>query len=386
MAHPFWDKYIEFEERLEDYDRVFAILTRIIHIPMHQYARYTERFRQLSQSRLVTDLVPSETIAQFRAEITMEGGPGSKSETDVERELRQRIENRHTEIFQKTQTETTKRWTYEQEMKRPYFHVTDLDDSQLANWRKYLDFEEKEGDRERIVFLYERCLVTAAYYEEFWLRYVRWMLGQFQKNEEVRHMYMRACLFLPIARPAMRLQWALFEEKEGRIAIAHAIYDAILAASPGLIEAIVAWANSQRRQYGLDNAVDLFKSFVNDGSAEPTARISVLTEWASLLWKVKGSPEEARQVYMDSHPAFAAHKSYWDSFLAFEMDQPAVDQNGDAGLERVKTVFEEIRKKTSLDADAVREIAEQYQRYLLARGGKDAAKEYLSLEREINHP
>lgn len=42
-SHMFWDLYIEFEERAEQWDRVYAILERLTHIPMHQYARYYEK-------------------------------------------------------------------------------------------------------------------------------------------------------------------------------------------------------------------------------------------------------------------------------------------------------------------------------------------------------
>ncbi|MBE7180685.1 MAG: hypothetical protein INR71_05655, partial [Terriglobus roseus] len=173
LAHPFWDKYLEFEERLEAQQQIFAILARIIHIPMHQYARYFERFRALAASRPLVELVPANLLAQYRAE-WQASNPAGRSEAEMERDLRARIDGYYLEIFQKTQAETTKRWTYEQEIKRPYFHVTELDEPQLANWRKYLDFEEVEGDYQRIVFLYERCLVAAAYYDEFWLRYSRW--------------------------------------------------------------------------------------------------------------------------------------------------------------------------------------------------------------------
>jgi hypothetical protein len=30
LAHPFWDKYLEFEERLEAPEKIFAILDRVI--------------------------------------------------------------------------------------------------------------------------------------------------------------------------------------------------------------------------------------------------------------------------------------------------------------------------------------------------------------------
>ncbi len=128
------------------------------------------------------------------------------SELEVDREIRAKVDAMYYEVFQRTQDETTKRWTYESEVKRPYFHVTELENSQIANWRKYLDFEEAEGDFARIVFLYERCLVTAALYDEFWIRYARWMSAQPGKDEEVRHIYMRAAtLFVPVSRPGRKI-------------------------------------------------------------------------------------------------------------------------------------------------------------------------------------
>ena len=39
---------------------------------------------------------------------------------------------------------------FENAIRRPYFHVRLLDDAQLANWHKYLDFVEKEGGVEKV--------------------------------------------------------------------------------------------------------------------------------------------------------------------------------------------------------------------------------------------
>lgn len=56
------------------------------------------------------------------------------------------------------------------QIKRPYFHVKPLERCQLKNWQEYLDFEIEQGDQERIITLFERCLIACALYEEFWLR------------------------------------------------------------------------------------------------------------------------------------------------------------------------------------------------------------------------
>jgi len=107
LAHPFWDKYLEFEDRLEAQDRIFAILDRVVKIPMHQYARYFERFRQMAHTRPLMELVPAETLAQFRAEVesdnnTFQSGP--KGPLEIEREVRTKIDNYHLEFFTRTQT------------------------------------------------------------------------------------------------------------------------------------------------------------------------------------------------------------------------------------------------------------------------------------------
>jgi pre-mRNA-processing factor 39 len=384
MAHPFWDKYIEFEERLEKQENIFAILDRNIHIPMHQYARYFERYRQMAQLRPVEELLPAEILAQFRTEVE-QTLPKSRTEVEIERELRTRIDSFHLEIFHSTQTETTKRWTYEQEIKRPYFHVTELDESQLINWRKYLDFEEVEGNYVRTVFLYERCLVSCAHYDEFWLRYARWMYAQANKEEEVRNIYMRAsCVFVPISRPTVRLNWAYFEEISGRVDVAQAIHEAILVSSPGHLETIVSWANVQRRQFGLDAAIGVFKAQIDSPTCDLTTKGEMVAEWAYLLWKIKGSVEEARQVFQKNSHWYMNVPAFWIKYFAFEVEQPTSAETEPAQYELIKRVMDDIRIKGQLPPGTVKDIAHTYMVYLLERGTKDAVKEFLELDKEVN--
>lgn len=352
---------------------------------MHQYARYFERFRRLAQSRPIPELCPPEYLAQFRAEVDAEAAQNPKSESEIEKDLRTRIDHYHLEIFQRCQNETKERWTYEQEIKRPYFHVTELDDAQLNNWRKYLDFEEAQGEYQRIVFLYERCLVAAAYYDEFWLRYARWMLRQKDKSQEVRSIYQRAsCLYAPIARPEVRLQYANFEEMMDRVDVAHAIYEAMLMTVPGQVDTIIAWANSIRRNSGLDAAVELYKSQISSDSCDAATKATLTCELARLLWKVKGSPEEARQVFEQNQDNFLDSQLLWNRFLVFEFEQPSSEDNITAHQARVKQVYNGMRQKSQLPVEAMKELSHMYMAYLLERGTKEAAKEYMLLDSEIN--
>lgn len=382
LAHPFWDEYIKFEERIEATDKIFFILDRVIHIPMHQYARYFERYRRMAQSRPVSDLISTDILEQFRSEINRDG---MSAEHEVERELRARIDTFHLEIFQRTQTETTKRWKYESEVKRPYFHVTELDESQLSNWRKYLDFEEVEGNFLRIVFLYERCLVTCAMYDEFWLRYARWMHAQPGKEEDVRIIYQKASmLYTPICRPATRLQYAMFEESCGRVELAKDIHRCILMSMPGHIETIIALANLSRRHGGLDAAIDVYKSQIDSNECDLHAKAALVAEWARLLWKVKGSVSEARQVFEANHHWYLDSRKFWITWLFFELEQPTSAESESTQYQRIKHVHETIRKTTHLPPATIKDLSHYYLVYLQERGNADAAKEYMEVDRQVN--
>ena len=395
LAHPFWDKYLEFEERLEAQDKIFAILDRVVHIPMHQYARYFERYRHLATHRPLQELMPSDMLTQFRSEIEQEG-PASvqagsqqikaeRGELEIEREIRTRIDNFYLEIFSRTQTETTKRWTYESEIKRPYFHVTELDEGQLVNWRKYLDFEEVEGDYTRASFLYERCLVTCAYYDEFWLRYARWMLAQPGKEEEVRNIYQRASMFYaPISRPAVRLQYAYFEEMCDAVEKAKQIHEAILDRLPGHTETIISLANLSRRHGGLDAAIGVYKTYIDLTHCDLYAKAALVAEWARLLWKIKGSVDEARQVFQKNQHWYLDSRAFWINYLNFELEQPTSAETEPTQYKRIKQVYDDIRRKSHLPPLTVKDLSHYYMVYLLERGTKEAAKEYMTVDREVN--
>lgn len=357
---------------------------------MHQYARYFERYRQLAQTRPVTELAPPELLGQFRAEIEAASAqvpPGAKAEAEVERDLRLRLDTYHLECFSKTQTETTKRWTYESEIKRPYFHVTELDEGQLSNWRRYLDFEESEGVYDRILFLYERCLVTCAHYDEFWQRYARWMSAQPGKEEEVRNVYQRACcLYVPIANPATRLQYAYFEEMAGRVDVAKDIHEAILLHLPNHIETVVSLANTCRRQGGLEAAIEVYKNQLDSPQGELATKAALVAEWARLLWKIKGAPDEARHVFQTNQQYYLDSQAFWTSYLAFELEQPTSASTEPVQYERIKQVIEDIRTKSTLIPETVKALVQTYMAYLLDRGTNDAAREYMTLDREVHGP
>lgn len=118
-------------------------------------------------------------------------------------------------------------------IKRPYFHVKPLERLQLKNWRDYLDFEISQGDPRRIEFLFERCVISCALYEDFWSKVVLFRNHLFKIShflslfcqyckyaessipERVSAIYRRACTIHLQQKPNIHLAWAAFEEKNG---------------------------------------------------------------------------------------------------------------------------------------------------------------------------
>ena len=384
LSHPFWDKYIEFEERLDDKDHIFDILTKVIRLPLHQYSRYFERYNNMSKEQPIEKLASANVIASLRSEIEQTVGANP---ADVEREMRTRLEAMHWEIFTGTQTEVTKRWTYESVIKRPYYHVTELDDEQLTNWGKYLDYEEGEGDYGRIKFLYERCLVTAANYDEIWFRYARWLAAQEGKHEEVRNVYQRASsIFVAIAKPAIRLQYANFEESQGRFDVAVAIHEAVLMHIPSHLETIKSLANLHRRQYGVDSAIEVLRKYSEDGDCTQQTRGALVAEWARILWRSRDDSAGARELFESTQNQFLDSQPFWSSWLLFEIEQSANKSQQAAAHERIRGVHQLIRHKSTLPPELAKVLSSQYTRYLEERGGKDAMSELLKLDAELNGP
>lgn len=401
LGHAFWDKYLEFEERVGNRNTLFAVLKRLIYIPQHQYSRYFDQFRVAAANQPIEALASTETITGIRQEVSSAFEDGRQiSGLELDREIRNRVDTIYLELNAKTQQETMKRWTYEQNIKRPYFHVTELEEDQLENWRKYLDFEEAEGDKTRIIFLYERCLVSCAYYVEFWLRYARYVhiMG---KAEDVRIIYLKAAsIYAPVSQPQIRLNYALFEEQDGRTGTAREIYDAVLLGRPGDVDAIVAKADFERRCVGLSAAVDLyFKSiYSEDSECTLQSKAVLLAHWARLLCAYKRRPEEARQLFVaeSSTSNFKGVREFWESYLRFEMDASSradfpVSSASELSREeeaknqesRVRGVWKQIQETAILDASVVRDLYPLYKMFLLKHGTYAAgaeAREALALD------
>ncbi|KAF1998089.1 TPR-like protein [Amniculicola lignicola CBS 123094] len=378
----FWDPYLDFEKRFGNASTVTRLQARISALWLYAYRRYYDAFVQTAiHSRDLDELLSPVELAENQR-IVMSKYEALPEPTDIEldREMRAQISRYYAELGHKCHLEVTKRWSFEEKIKRQWFEVSEVPEEELVNWRKYLQFEEIEGDFKRIVYLYERCLTICASYDEFWLRYARWMTAM-GKEEDVRNIYRTACtIYVPIGRPTVRLNWARFEESVGNLDTARDIHLSILEALPTNIETMVSLAGQLRRDQGIAAAVSWLercKSTVSHGDAG-----RLIAEQARIHWQGAGDVEAARQVFKKNRLSFCNSAAFAINYLRFEMKQPRNNEAHD----HIREVHDLLREMGALPVHLLKYLSHEYMEYLLDCGGKDAMKEYIELDKQVNGP
>ena len=381
-----WDKYVEFEERMDAQQNVLQILFRAIHCPSSGNQEHLNRLRQLAYSRPLGDLLSQED-AQAYIGVALSALPNPDNPDFDERKLREQVDNFYFAVFYSSQTEFNKRKQFEDRISRPYFTTEELPEGEIANWKAYLDFEEAQGDFARTAYVYERCLVPCAYYDSIWARYYRWMRSFEDKEEEVRNIFRRACcIYISSGRPDIRLFWARWEESLGNVGTANSIYNALIEAMPNLVEAVVASAHLNRRHYGVEAALEIYREYIGKHKATIYSKGWIVAEWATMLFR-SGDAEQCRDVFAKSASHYLDVKKFWMSWLAFEMEVPATTEAArNVQLGRVKDLMGRIRRESRIPPTVIRDMCQLYMAFLDERGGPDAMRELVDLDTEIQGP
>uniref|UniRef100_A0A8C6WRA0 Pre-mRNA-processing factor 39 n=1 Tax=Neogobius melanostomus TaxID=47308 RepID=A0A8C6WRA0_9GOBI len=264
-----WESYINWEIELTKLSNVTAIYDRLLGIPTQLYSQHFQKFKEHVRNNHPKHFLSEEEFVQLRVELSkaslssMVGEDGdsavppeelppgtddlpdpAKRVTEIENMRHKVIEVRQ-EIFNHNEHEVSKRWAFEEAIKRPYFHVKALEKTQLQNWKEYLDFEIENGTPERAVVLFERCLIACALYEEFWIKYAKYL--ESYSTDGVRHIYKKACTVHLPRKPTIHLLWAAFEEQQGQEDEARGILKSLEEIVPGLAMVRLRRVNLERR-------------------------------------------------------------------------------------------------------------------------------------------
>lgn len=335
-----WEDYVAWEMGQGNTQEALAIYDRAIKIPTLLYSNTFERLQDFVNAHPPDAILSDSEFAAYCAEIEAEvkpkgqevyvmeevevpaqpanGDPEVKEEPGAppptRTEYRRKYSDEALKLFRVAiidkrrkahlfnEQEVSKRWNYEEAIKRPYFHVKPLERAQLKNWRAYLDFEVSEGSHERIVVLFERALIAAALYEDIWIRYARYM----ERKDEAaaREVYKRACGIHLTKKPNPHLAWSAFEEKLGRYDESKQILHDLEKVVPGLV--VVA-----RRRCGIERRQAIAKAAATSDQPD----FSVVTARYEKLLRDPKLPTRVHSYYAIKFARFNA-KDRKDSKLA----------------------------------------------------------------------
>lgn len=215
----FWEKYIAFETKMEDFANVCNIYHRMIASPHDQIEKTFERFfccvklSYGSYLKLLREKPVAEIVAQDEQSLLYGGSDGEAIRTKV-------IQARE-KLFAASRDDAAKRKPFEDKLIRNYFHIKPLPKDQYDAWNRYLDFEIAAGNRIRVVALFERCLVPCAHYAEMWLRYAAYC--ETQSSEMAVATLWRASSLHCKTRPEIHIAFALLEEAIGQVDYARSL-------------------------------------------------------------------------------------------------------------------------------------------------------------------
>uniref|UniRef100_A0A8C0ANA7 Pre-mRNA-processing factor 39 n=1 Tax=Buteo japonicus TaxID=224669 RepID=A0A8C0ANA7_9AVES len=311
-----WELYVEWEREQGDLRAVTGIYDRVLSMPTQLYNHHWEKFKEhvlhnppkdiLSpeellwvQSKLATDPVPKPPEPEgTEAPPGEDLPPGVEGKADLDQEkIRELVISMRQQIYAQNEAEVSKRWNFEDGIKRPYFHVKPLERAQLRNWRDYLDYEMAAGSHERTIVLFERCVIACALYEEFWIKYTKYL-----ENHTVtgaRSVFQRACGYHLPRKPNIHLLWAAFEEKQGNLDEARRILRCFEEVVPGLAMVRLRRVSLERRQGNLEEAEALLLEAMHANEGLPLASFYAV-KLARQACKVQKNLSKARKVLVDA--------------------------------------------------------------------------------------
>ncbi|KAM3918540.1 pre-mRNA-processing factor 39 isoform 2-T2 [Leptodactylus fuscus] len=307
-----WEMYISYETEQGNLSGVTSIYSRLLGIPTQLYAHHFQRFKDHIQGHLPKEFLTPEKFIELRKELaSVNHHSGSKMEypsglediadpaqrtTEVEN-MRHRIIEVHQEIFSLNENEVHKRWAFEEGIKRPYFHVKPLEKVQISNWKEYLDFEIENGSHERVVILFERCVIACACYEEFWIKYAKYM--ESHSAEGARHVYNRACNIHLLKKPLAHLLWAGFEEQQGNVDEAKRILKTLEESVESLAMVRLRRVNLERRHGNIKEAEELLSEAMKNSKATHEFSFYAI-KLARFYFKIQKNLAKARKVLSDA--------------------------------------------------------------------------------------
>lgn len=312
-----WDHYIKWEIDQNKLINAFNIYSRLLATQTLGYLQHFDNFKEFVNKNEPDKFLSVKEYLELRQKVaeairisgsgeilTDDSAPPGEEEntflSDVsEKELsllKETIVEMKHKIHKETSKEILKRQAFEEGIKRPYFHVKPLEKCQIENWKDYIALEKEVGDHQRIVVLYERCLIPCALYEEFWLSYLDYLESlAFDVSDLINDLFIRACLVHHRKSPELHLKWSAFEESKGNVDKAADILKNLDEAVPHMLQIIYRRINLEKRRDLFDKVCELYEYYINNSHTKfLTSNIAI--KYARFLWKCANKIDKAIEV------------------------------------------------------------------------------------------
>jgi len=222
-SHILWEKYIEFEQAQNEMIRVSNLYRRVLQVALDEplldetWRRFQEHTKEASIAELTTVVDERNTLKDLA------------SDEDKRSTFISWMEPH----YQRSKDTSEKIKYFEDRIKRSYFHPKPLDDDDLDNWRRYLEYREQLGEHEATKHLYTQALIVCANSVDIVKRYACYLVHQHSDVDAAREVMQRATFFhAPGSRPQAWIAWAEFEEAHlGDLASVYAIYETVLSST-----------------------------------------------------------------------------------------------------------------------------------------------------------
>lgn len=343
-----WESYIKWETEGKRFSRVTALYDRLLCVPTLGYMTHFESFQEFVSVNSPNRILNVDDFLALRAEVkamlkaeetpaatpTDDAPPGEElppheaPPTDEEtRAIREKIISSRRKMHKANVNAVAARWAFEEGIKRPYFHVKPLERCQLKNWKEYLDFEIEQKDEKRIIILFERCLIACALYDEFWLRFIRYLESLKGDNvEKIRDVYVRACEIHHPKKPNLHLQWATFEEGRNCFDKAATILENIDKVIPNMLQIAYRRINLERRRGDLDKACTLYENYISN-SKNRTIANNIVVKYARFLCKFRNDIDKAVKVLLKAADKDKENPRLYLQLIDLGLQRNPVDTN-----------------------------------------------------------
>lgn len=312
-----WDHYIKWEIDQNKLFNAFNIYNRLLSTQTLGYLQHYENFKEFVNKNSPDEFLNQKEFLELRQKVAEtsrinsngelladdSAPPGEEENTflsDVSQKelvlLKETIIELKYKVHKDTGKEIEKRQAFEEGIKRPYFHVKPLEKCQIDNWKSYITFEKENGDHQRIVVLYERCLIACALYEDFWLSYLEYLESvDFDVDNLLNDLFTRACLVHHRKSHELHLKWSAFEESKGNFDKAAEILKNLDEVVPHMLQIIYRRINLEKRRNQFDRVCELYEQYLKTSHTNfLTSNIAI--KYARFLWKCTSKIDKAIEV------------------------------------------------------------------------------------------